>query len=129
GAEARAAMAALEREAGHGGALTALEYRDLVGAMLARGEVRQTVRGHPLVRFWGTIEARVQGADLVVLGSLNDGLWPQHPPPDPWMNRRMRAQAGLTSPERRIGLSAHDFQQAAMAPEVILTRATLDGSA
>jgi double-strand break repair protein AddB len=129
GAEARAAMAALEREADHGGDLTALEYRDLVRAMLARGEVRQTVRGHPQVRFWGTIEARVQGADLIVLGSLNDGLWPRHPPPDPWMNRRMRAEAGLTSPERRIGLSAHDFQQAAMAPEVILTRATLDGSA
>ena len=129
GTAARAAMAGLEREADHGGAMTALEYRDLVIAMLARGEVRQTVRGHPQVRLWGTIEARVQGADLVVLASLNDGMWPAHPPPDPWMNRRMRAIAGLTSPERRIGLSAHDFQQAVTAPEVILTRAVRDGAA
>ena len=36
----------------------------------------------------------------------------------------MRDKAGLLLPERRIGLSAHDFQQAIGAPEVWLTRAT-----
>ena len=35
----------------------------------------------------------------------------------------MRRDLGLDSPERRIGLSAHDFAQALGAPEVILTRA------
>jgi ATP-dependent helicase/nuclease subunit B len=122
GAEARRVMATLEREAGHGGWLTRVEYRDLVESLLARGEVRQAIAGHPQVRFWGTIEARVQGADLVILAGLNDGVWPAHPPPDPWMNRAMRRTVGLTSPERRIGLSAHDFQQAVSAPTAILTR-------
>jgi ATP-dependent helicase/nuclease subunit B len=35
----------------------------------------------------------------------------------------MRHQLGLDLPERRIGLSAHDFAEALGAPEVILTRA------
>ena len=41
----------------------------------------------------------------------------------------MRAAVGLPSPERLIGLSAHDFQQAMGAPAVILTRAARDAEA
>ena len=48
-----------------------------------------------------------------------------------WGERRanMRKDAGLLLPERQIGLSAHDFQQAIAAPRVILTRATRDAEA
>ena len=35
----------------------------------------------------------------------------------------MRAQVGLLLPDRQIGLSAHDFQQAVCAPRVVLSRA------
>ena len=62
-------------------------------------------------------------AGLVVLGGLNDGVWPKLPEPDPWLNRKMRKDAGLLLPERQIGLAAHDFQQAIAAKQVILTRA------
>ena len=77
----------------------------------------------------GTLEARVGGADLVILGGLNEGVWPAMPAPDPWLNRRMRAEAGLLLPERQIGLSAHDFQQAVAAREVVLTRSLRDAEA
>lgn len=65
----------------------------------------------------------------MVLAGLNDGTWPQLPPPDPWLNRSMRKDAGLLLPERRIGLSAHDYQQAVAAPEVVLTRSVRDAEA
>jgi RecB family exonuclease len=58
----------------------------------------------------------------VILAGLNDGTWPEPPAPDPWLNRSLRLQAGLLLPERRIGLSAHDFQQAIGAKAVWLTR-------
>ena len=64
----------------------------------------------------------MQSADLVILAGLNDGTWPEPPAPDPWLNRSLRLQAGLLLPERRIGLSAHDFQQAIGAKAVWLTR-------
>ncbi len=122
GIAALAAVSELQAEAAHGGMLSPHDYRALFDAILNRGEVRDDVQTHPHIMIWGTLEARVQGADLVILGGLNDGTWPQMPPPDPWLNRKMRQDAGLLLPERRIGLSAHDYQLAIAAPEVILSR-------
>ncbi|MFB9150159.1 double-strand break repair protein AddB [Roseovarius ramblicola] len=122
GEEARAAMDELAAEAGAGGPLTPPDYARLVHDALAAREARDPVEPHPRIRIWGTLEARVQGADLLILGGLNEGGWPDPPPPDPWLNRALRLQAGLLLPERRIGLQAHDFQQAIAAREVWLTR-------
>ncbi|KMK65292.1 double-strand break repair protein AddB [Puniceibacterium sp. IMCC21224] len=123
GREVRRLVDTLITEAPHGGTLEARDYADLFGAVLADGEVRDRDAPHPRILIWGTLEARVMGADLLILGGLNEGSWPELPGADPWLNRRMRADAGLLLPERRIGLSAHDFQQAIGAPKVWLTRA------
>lgn len=129
GEKARAETDALRREAGHGGDMPAAEYAALFDAILQRAEVRDSVTAHPGLMIWGTLEARVQGADLIVAAGLNEGVWPEAPAPDPWLNRQMRLQAGLLLPERRIGLSAHDFQQAIGAPRVVLSRAIRDAEA
>ena len=50
-------------------------------------------------------------SDRVILGGLVEGVWPPAPRVDPWLSRPMRHQLGLDLPERRIGLSAHDFAQ------------------
>ena len=65
----------------------------------------------------------------LVLGGLVEGVWPPETRGDPWLSRPMRHELGLDLPERRIGLSAHDFAQALGAPEVILTRAAKLGGA
>jgi double-strand break repair protein AddB len=122
GREALKAVSGLKDSAEHGGALNASDYANLFNAVLGRGEVRNPDTPHPHIRIWGTLEARVQGADLLILAGLNEGSWPEAPRPDPWLNRKLRNEAGLLLPERRIGLSAHDFQQAATAPEVWMTR-------
>ncbi len=126
GREARRIMDELQREAPHAGSLSPADYRDLFNAVLARGEVRDPTQPDPRVRIWGTLEARVQGVDLAILAGLNEGTWPEAPAPDPWLNRKMRHDAGLLLPERRIGLSAHDFQQAVAAREVVLSRSIRD---
>jgi ATP-dependent helicase/nuclease subunit B len=93
-------------------------------AALTDGLVVRPLRGqHPRLAILGPLEARLQTADVVVLGSLNEGSWPAEPASDPWLSRPMRARFGLPSPERRIGLSAHDFVELASAPRVVLTRA------
>ena len=122
GREAVRIVAQLKDNAGYAGEMSAGDYSDLFGAVLSRGEVRDRDAPHPNILIWGTLEARVQGADLLILGGLNEGSWPESPSPDPWLNRKMRHDAGLLLPERRIGLSAHDFQQAIGAKEVWLTR-------
>lgn len=129
GIEAGALMAVLQREADAGGTMTPAAYRDLFDAVIARGEVRETVTAHPGILFLGPREAREHSAELVILAGLNDGSWPRLPEPDPWLNRRMRKDVGLLLPERQVGLSAHDFQIAVAAKRVILTRAARDAEA
>ncbi len=105
------------------------DYAKLLDQTLMEDGARVTEGLHPGVMIWGTLEARVQGADLVILGGLNEGTWPSRPGPDPWLSRQMRRDTGLLSPEREIGLAAHDFQQAAGAKRVILSRAKRDDEA
>ncbi|PTX58102.1 double-strand break repair protein AddB [Litoreibacter ponti] len=129
GEKAAEALAELRTVADKAGVLSPSAYSDLITFTLGRHEVRDANAPHPGIMIWGTLEARVQGAELVILAGLNDGIWPDLPDPDPWLNRQMRKDAGLLLPERRVGLSAHDFQQAISAPEVWLTRAKRDAEA
>jgi ATP-dependent helicase/nuclease subunit B len=98
-------------------------YPDMLDALMAGQAVRPRYGRHPRLNIWGPLEARLQHADLIVLGGFNEGVWPGDPSPDPWMSRPMQDAFGLPLPERRIGLAAHDFAQLAAAPEVVLTRA------
>ena len=95
----------------------------VVRDLLCQHNVRPPYGGHPRIFIWGLLEARLQQADLVVLGGLNEGAWPAAPSPDPWLAPRIRANLGLTGLEFRIGLSAHDFASALGAPRVLVTRA------
>ena len=123
GREARKVCDTFIQAANAGGMMTPRDYAALFGAIIAEGVVRDRDTGHPNILIWGTLEARVQGVDLTILGGMNDGVWPEAPAPDPWLNRVMRAKSGLLLPERRIGLSAHDYQQAIAGREVWITRA------
>jgi ATP-dependent helicase/nuclease subunit B len=92
-------------------------------ALLAGRVVRPRYGRHPRLAIWGPLEARLQQADLVILGGLNEGTWPPQAPIDPWFSRPMRRALGLSSLDRRIGQAAHDFvQAAASAPALMLTR-------
>lgn len=129
GEKAAAVIALLRTEARFGGTLTAQGFSTLLARLLAAERVRATHGAHPLVTIQGSREAREVQADLVILGGLNEGVWPQAPAPDPWLSRQMRLKAGLLLPERQIGLAAHDFQMASATPEVILSRAVRDDEA
>jgi ATP-dependent helicase/nuclease subunit B len=98
-------------------------YPSLIDGLLVGQVVRPRFGRHPRLNIWGPLEARLQHADVIILGGLNEGTWPLDPGSDPWMSRPMRARLGLPLPERRIGLAAHDFAQGFCAPQVVLTRA------
>ena len=116
----------------YGGALGPIapaRYAALLEALLAGRVVRRRYGMHPRLSILGPLEARLQRHDLMVLAGLNEGSWPGEANVDPWMGRPMRADFGLPPPERRIGLSAHDFVQGFCARNVVLTRSErVDGA-
>jgi ATP-dependent helicase/nuclease subunit B len=102
------------------------EAATLLSDLLESRSVRPAYGGHPRVFIWGLLEARLQQADLMILGGLNEGVWPAVPTPDPWLAPKIRANLRLPGLEYRIGLSAHDFASALGAREVLITRARRD---
>ena len=99
----------------------AADYVELFAALLAGNVVRPPLRAGLRVRILGLLEARLTDSDRVVLGGLVEGTWPPESRTDAWLSRPMRLELGLDLPERRIGLTAHDFVQLLGAREVFLT--------
>ena len=100
--------------------VTPAGFVELIDQLTSREVVRGGGASHPRLRILGAIEARLVRADLLILAGLEEGVWPQPSPVDPFLSRPMRSQLGLPPPERRLGLSAHDFAQGASAPDVVL---------
>jgi ATP-dependent helicase/nuclease subunit B len=109
-------------DAANGFTIAPRDYPEMLPGLLA-DSVRRPPNADAQVRIFGLLEARLQPIDRIVLGGLTEGVWPPQTRSDPWLSRPMRHQLGLDLPERRIGLTAHDFAQAMGAKEVILARA------
>jgi ATP-dependent helicase/nuclease subunit B len=116
---ARLLVGLIEESDGLPGA-SARGFADLLQRLISGETVRAGGATHPRLRILGAIEARLTRADRLIVAGLEEGTWPQGAPIDPFLSRPMRERLGLPSPERRVGLAAHDFAQAACAPEVIL---------
>lgn len=97
-------------------------YSGFLSALLASQIVRSNYNSHPRIKILGPIEARHNHFDTVIIGSVNEGVWPATPAGDPWMSRPMKKEFGLPLPEKAIGVMAADFSQLLCAPEVYLTR-------
>jgi double-strand break repair protein AddB len=109
------------------GLMSSIEFNAFLRSALNQELRPEAQSSNPLISIWGTLEARVQSKDLVILGGLNEDTWPTKSSHDMWLNRDMRKQLSLLLPERRIGLSAHDFQQAISSANVVLSRSLRDG--
>jgi ATP-dependent helicase/nuclease subunit B len=98
------------------------ELLSVFDAIMAGRIVRTGGYTHPRISIYGPLEARLQPIDCVIMGGLNEGTWPQLHDSGPFLNRPMKTAMELATPERRTGLSAHDFEQLMASPQVFLTR-------
>jgi len=105
------------------------DYAEVFQAAFADRMVRRREQVGARLHIFGQLEARLTETDRVILGGLVETVWPPAPRVDPWLSRPMRHELGLDLPERRIGLSAHDFAQLLGHQEVILTHSAKVGGA
>ena len=101
----------------------------LLQNLLRMAPAPPTAAGHPRIAILGTLEARLMPTDVLVLGGLNETVWPVLTDSGAWLNRTMREKLGLPQPERDVGLAAHDFEQGFAYPDVTLTYAARLGGA
>ncbi|UVK39439.1 double-strand break repair protein AddB [Mesorhizobium sp. AR10] len=110
-------------------AFAADEWPDVMDALIAPETVKPAQGTDRNIAIWGALEARLQSVDTLVIGGLNEGVWPRKPESDRFMSRLMKTGIDLEPPERRIGLAAHDFQMAMGAKKVVLARSARAGDA
>ncbi|WP_028749027.1 double-strand break repair protein AddB [Rhizobium mesoamericanum] len=104
------------------------QWIDIVAALLAGQAAKPRALSHPRVFIFGTLEARLQSVDTLILGGLNEGSWPGQTSNNPFVSRTMKTEIGLEPPERRIGQLAHDFEMASGTRHLIYSRALRQGS-
>jgi ATP-dependent helicase/nuclease subunit B len=109
--------------------VTLPDYADVFQTAFSDRAVRRRDKPGARLQIYGPLESRLMQADRIIIGGLIEGVWPPAPRIDPWLSRPMRHELGLDLPERRIGLSAHDFAQLLGGDEVILTHSAKAGGA
>lgn len=75
----------------------------------------------------GTIESRMQTADVVILTGLNDGMFPARGYENAWLPRSIADQIGLPSPDRKVSLMSLDFMNLSCGAEIYWTRSRVSG--
>lgn len=106
------------------GQISPRQYLSFLTSLMAAETVRPLYGTHPRLKILGPIEARFNHYDVVIIGGVNDGVWPKLPSSDPWMSRPMKKDFGIPLPEKTIGVMAADFCQLMCSPEVYLTRSS-----
>jgi len=103
--------------------LDAFEYAQFFAQIAGETPVRRFARPHPRLAILGLLEARLLNADVMILAGCDEKIWPPQSATDALLNRTMRDQLGLSSPERRLGQTAHDFAQGFCQPRIVISRA------
>ena len=75
----------------------------------------------------GTIESRMQTADVVILTGLNEGMFPTVGYENAWLPRNVAQKIGLPSPNRKVSLMALDFMNLSCGKEVYWLRSKQSG--
>ena len=107
--------------------LTLADARALLADVISGVQVRQPMCDTARIIVLGTIESRMQTADVVILTGLNDGMFPARGYENDWLPLAVAEQIGLPSPDRKVSLQSLDFMNLSCGPEVYWMRSATAG--
>ena len=103
------------------------DARAFIADALSGVRVRAAMNDAAPVVVLGTIESRMQTADVIILTGLNEGMFPAIGYENPWLPRAVSAQIGLPSPNHKVSLMALDFMNLSCGREVYWLRSKVSG--
>lgn len=101
-------------------------YMDILSNVMANTAVRKRQSTHPRLFIWGPMESRLQNVDRVIVGAMNEGVWPRKSTADVWFNSQICEKLGMPSPHIHVGMSGHDLLNLVTQKEVYMTRTLKD---
>ena len=105
------------------------EYLSLIRELMSLETVRTSYGTHPRLSILGPIEAHLHHFDYVILGEVNEGVWPKPAQADMWMSRPMKKDFGFSQPEKAIGILGFGLMGFLASDNVFITRAErVDGA-
>ncbi len=96
---------------------------DAIGTVSVRGQMNENAD----IVVLGTIESRMQTADVVILTGLNDGMFPARGYENAWLPTKSAEKIGLPSSDRKVSLQSLDFMNLSCGPDVYWTRSRTAG--
>lgn len=108
--------------------LSITDARAIVMDALSGVSIRSPMMADAQIAVLGTIESRMQTADVVILTGLNEGMFPAHGYENAWIPRAMAEQIGLPSPNRKVSLMALDFMNLSCGSQIYWLRSKTAGS-
>lgn len=107
--------------------LTAADARAFVADALGAAAMRDAMNTTARIAVLGTIESRMQTADVVILTGLNEGMFPARGYENAWLPRALSEKIGLPPGDRKVSLMALDFMNLSCGPEVYWLRSRTSG--
>lgn len=98
------------------------DARAFLSDVISGVQVRSQMSDDADVVVLGTIESRMQTADVVILTGLNDGMFPARGYENSWLPRAVAEKIGLPSPDRKVSLQALDFMNLSCGGDVYWIR-------
>ena len=107
--------------------LNVFDARAFVKDAIDSVSVRPVLEDDCKVCVLGTIESRMQTADVVILTGLNEGMFPTTGYENSWLPHKIAVEIGLPSPNRKVSLMALDFINLSCGSEVYWLRSKQSG--
>lgn len=107
--------------------LTTADARAFLADAIGAVSIRAPMPDMAAVTVLGTIESRMQAADIVILTGLNEGMFPARGYENAWLPRRLADKIGLPTPDKKVSLMALDFMNLSCGPCVYWLRSRVSG--
>lgn len=107
--------------------LNVADGRAFIADAIGNISIRENKKNDCMVSIIGTIESRMQTADVVILTGLNEGMFPSIGYENAWLPRKISESIGLPSPNRKVSLMALDFMTLSCGENVYWLRSKQSG--
>lgn len=112
---------------GIGKIMSIYDIRAFVADAISLVSVREPAPKDYKIAVLGTIESRMQKADVVILTGLNEGMFPSEGYKNFWVPSSVAEQNGFPSPNKKVSLMALDFINMSCADKVYWLRTLQSG--